>query len=333
MAPLKNSVPRRFQIPSDIELKINEALQSYGSSLQDAGRLAEAVLRLSDFFIDRPEAATPWKETWAQLGYLSYFFPLNLLRNQAVVDEGERVGFFKGLSSSLDFGSGPGTASLALRKVLKNNLLIEAAPTPARWSKDLFGFTRVQSHWTPLSDTSGTVGVFSYSLTELSSLPPWAFDLPALMIIEPSTQVDGRALQNLRQELMARGYKAWAPCTHQESCPLLVHSKKDWCHDRIFFDAPKWFENIEQRLPMKNKTLTFSYLLMRKDSPIPRPEVGRLVGDQLKEKGKTRQMFCRSERREFLAWMDRKGEAPELYRGDLFELPAEALAVSNELRL
>jgi hypothetical protein len=169
-------------------------------------------------------------------------------------------------------------------------------------------------------------------LNELDILPEWAHQCEALMLIEPSTQDDGRLLQALRKDLMAQGFQMWAPCTHQQDCPLLVHSKKDWCHDRIFFESPAWFKKMEEHLPMKNKTLTYSYLLVRKSNPAHPTGVGRLVGDQLEEKGKTRQLFCRSDKREFLAWLHKSGPVPEHYRGELFDLPPHQ-EVSNELRL
>ncbi|MFN9066725.1 MAG: hypothetical protein ACK5V3_05815, partial [Bdellovibrionales bacterium] len=58
----------------------------------------------------------------------------------------------------------------------------------------------------------------------------------------------------------------------------------------------------------------------------------RLTGDQLFEKGKTRQLICRGPEREFLAWMNRDGEAPTLARGDRVILE-KFEQKSNELRV
>jgi ribosomal protein RSM22 (predicted rRNA methylase) len=322
---------RQYSIPENLEKNISEALESLGYKLTDSSRLAEAVLRLSDYFITET-GSTPWREKWAQAAYLAYFLPLNFVRSQAVIDHGLAKNFFEGFTNVIDFGSGPGTASLALEKIFSkdNFLLIEKAPQ---------AIALAQSYFTPFTFSekigrisSGTLGVFSYSLNELDILPEWANQCDGLMLIEPSTQDDGRLLQALRKDLMAQGFQMWAPCTHQQDCPLLIHSKKDWCHDRIFFEPTAWFQKMEEHLPMKNRTLTYSYLLVKKQEPGNKPNVGRLIGDQLNEKGKTRQLFCRSDRREFLAWLQRHGPAPELYRGDLFELP-EHEEKSNELRL
>jgi len=325
---------RSFSVPKDLEQKIEAALKAhFGLTLQDSKKLAESVKKLSGFFIENPEGSTPWNEAWAQIAYLCYFLPLNHARVQAVVKEAQARGFFAGLEDVLDFGSGPGTASLALKEFFQKPTLIEKA-------KDIcskFNFLP-QATWTnavpTVTQPAKTLAVFSYSLTELSDLPAWVKKLEAIMILEPSTQEDGRKLQELRQKLLQEGYSIYAPCTHHSACPLLTQSKTDWCHDRIFFAMPEWFEKLEQHLPMKNRTLTTSYLLARKQKPAPLPaNVGRIVGDHLKEKGKDRQMLCRGPEREFLAWMHKNGLEQDIPRGVLIEIPEDAQKISNELRL
>ncbi len=326
---------REFSIPKDLESQISEGLKSLGTDLSDSIKLADSILQLSDFFIRSGNQSTPWKEKWAQIAYLAYFLPLNFLRVQSVIKEGEKAGFFKGLDRAIDFGAGPGTAALALKNIfpIENLHLIEWAQQAMQQSKFFANFKYSEKFDTKiLKNPAQSLGVFSYSLTELNAFPSWATDCEALMILEPATHVDGRKLQELRSRLLEKGFYAWAPCTHQQACPLLVHSKKDWCHDRIFFNAPKWFEAIEKYLPIKNKTITYSYLLARKTNPETILNQGRLVGDQLQEKGKDRQLFCRNDRREFLSWLHKAGPTPLLYRGDLFELPENFEEVSNEIR-
>lgn len=326
---------RSFSVPQELEQKIEAALKAhFNLTLNDSRKLAEAVKRLSDYFIANPEGSTPWNEPWAQIAYLCYFLPLNQVRVQAVVKEATARDFFTGLEEVLDFGSGPGTASLALTGQFQKFTMIEKA-------KDIcakFNFVP-GAHWTNNAPNAAapakTMAVFSYSLTELSDLPAWAKKLEAIMILEPSTQEDGRKLQALRQKLIQEGYSIYAPCTHHDACPLLTQSKTDWCHDRIFFAMPAWFEKLEQHLPMKNRTLTTSYLLARKQKPATKlaTNIGRVVGDHLEEKGKDRQMLCRGPEREFLAWMHKAGLKQDIPRGVLVEIPEDVQKVSNELRL
>jgi ribosomal protein RSM22 (predicted rRNA methylase) len=306
--------------------------------------IADSVLKLSDFYIDNPQGETPWTERFCQLAYRHYYLPLNFLRLKTVIARGNQVGFFKGLKTFVDWGCGPGTASLALaadsgvKQQIQKQVLYDISQTAIEKFSDLHGnLVNIEKPKTlRLENFRGTSSclVFSYSLTEINELPPGWNNYEALMIVEPSTSDDGRKLMELRSKLISAGYFIWAPCTHQLACPLLTLSKNDWCHDRAMVEAPAWFSQVEQNLPMKNKTVTMSYLLARKTPPA---EVihnyGRLVGDSMEEKGKTRQMFCRGSEREFLTWMHKSIEPQTLPRGELVCQPREAEKKSNEIRL
>lgn len=329
---------RNFGVPADLEKSISAALRQYKLTLDDSKTLAKNVLQLSDFFIQNPQGQTPWHENFAQIAYLCYYLPLNAARIRALAVEADKRNFFTGLENVIDFGAGLATASLTLSENRKLNFtLIERADEPQKMIENHFKQFTAQE-WIRtfstgrLKDPKKTIALFSYSLTELNDLPDWAYECEALFIAEPSTQQDGRKLLQLRQHLLEKGFHAWAPCTHKQACPLLTQSKNDWCHDRIHFDAPKWFEKMEEHLPMKNRTLTMSYLLMRKTKPTA-IQAARVVGDTLKEKGKDRQMICRGPDREFLAWMHKTGLKQEIPRGVLIDVPSDLQKVSNELRV
>lgn len=287
-------------------------------------KLAEDILQLSDFYIQNPDSSTPWDKPWAQRALLVYYWPLNSIRFQAVYDELKKVNFLNGLEHFIDYGAGPATAAHVLKTDFKNIDLLEKSHVPQNWFKDF--------QWKKSSEpTSKTAAVFCYSMTELAELPKWAENCEALIILEPATQDDGRKLLTLRQNLIEKGFYAWAPCPHQGPCPLLLNSKTDWCHDRVELELPTWFQEIEQHLPIKNRTITMSYLAMRRLQPAS-PEWARITGDRLNEKGKTRQLVCRGNQREFLAWMHRDGEPPDFYRGERVLLQ-DFDNKSNELRI
>ncbi|MES3037116.1 MAG: small ribosomal subunit Rsm22 family protein [Bdellovibrionota bacterium] len=319
-----------FQLPTDLE-----SLRG-----REARKVADSILRLSDFYIEDQKnttPSTPWKENWAIEAYSAYFLPLNLQRARRVVEKGLEVGFFEGLEKFVDFGCGPATVSSVLKDLhaWKEFYLtdISAAPVEKLAPKFLPNFSTT---WKPaLIKGSTSLAVFSYVINELGTIPSWALECEAIMIIEPSTSVQARRLMEMRKLLLANGFHLWAPCTHHQECPLLKNSKTDWCHDAVMTERPQWFLEIENYLPMKNERITFSYLLARKTPPKTRAR-GRIVGDLLKEKGKRRQMYCESEDRIFLSWLDRhySPKAPVGYeRGDLIaELPPHE-KVSNEYRI
>ena len=91
---------------------------------------------------------------------------------------------------------------------------------------------------------------------------------------------------------------------------------------------------MEKHLPMRNHTITFSYLLMKKEKPASRPEnCARLVGNSLVEKGKTRQMLYRDSHRKFLSWLHREAGTFELPRGEIILTPEDAVNKGTEIRI
>lgn len=309
-------------------------------------QLASDIIRLSDFFINNPDGLTPWTETYCQNAYRNYFLPLNYIRVENVILRGLQVDFFKGFETTIDWGAGPGTASLAfahnplLKAQLKNQILIEKSSTALKTFTDLTKQFIRPDCTTELNleklncNRNKTLLTFSYSLTEMDSLPRGWNEFEGLMILEPATNQDGRKLLELRKKLIAEGYSIWAPCLHQGDCPLLTLSKNDWCHDRYHVNAPEWFQDLEEHIPMKNRTVTTSYLLARKSKPtFESTNKARLTGDSLKENGKTRQLMCRSSDREFLAWMHKNKNEQTLPRGEIVVLPENIELKSNELRI
>lgn len=325
-------------IPKDVNDWIESQLKVWKLSPH---KLASAVHDLSSHYIHNEGHLTPWDSISTGAAYFIYFFPLNLLRAQSLELEAHRWKFFEGLTEAVDFGAGLGSASLALHLAghKLNYQFIEQSLIPKEWGhQSPLNFYK-NVHWLePMQQpliSEKTLGIFSYSLVELKEPPPWMFDCEALFILEPSTQTAGRRLLKLRSDLIAKGYHIWAPCLHELECPLLSHSKTDWCHHRVGFEAPPWFSEIEKHLSMKNKTITYSYLLARKQKPTRASSftnAARLVGDPLFEKGKTRQMICRSTEREFIAVLDREQIELHLDRGEIIEIPDDTPKKSNELR-
>jgi len=113
----------------------------------------------------------------------------------------------------------------------------------------------------------------------------------------------------------------------------VLFRSKDWCHHRINWIKPGWFFDLEKFLPMKNETLTLSYLLLAREKPTEDlAGLARVVGDEQEEKGKTRQMICRGPGREFLSWLHRDQISLKLKRGDLLEI-GDVEPRGNELRV
>lgn len=298
--------------------------------------LAKAVTELSNHFHSGLDV-TPWNESRLQAAYLIYFLPLNFARFRAVLKELQLQNVPLG-DEVVDLGAGPGTATLAWPAEIWPSRFLHWELSPQaqeihRRLLELMGENLKAHKWASTAPAlDGKVVVASYALNELKKWPGELFTARTLVLAEPSTRDAARKLMAYRHELQANGYYIWAPCTHQLGCPLLIHSKTDWCHDRIHFSAPSWWEELESLLPMRNQTLTFSYLLASKERPSRPANAGRVIGDTLREKGKVRQAYCRNDNREFLSWLTKAGEPQEIPHGSIAYLPDDTESKGSELR-
>lgn len=328
------------KLPSTFEERRALALARLPKDLQSARALAPKIVELSDHFIHHVGEATPWKKPGTWPAYLKYFLPLNLTRVLTVFQEVERFLPPEAISEIWDFGSGPGTVHWALENQnwLKPVPLhcLESAKDAVQAHRDLIALkeTRWQPTWNDkLNSYNNSLAVFSYSFLEMRGDLPDLTKFAHVLIIEPSTRECGRELMSWRAKLMAQGFTALAPCTHEQSCPLLTRSTRDWCHFRIGFEGPADWEELETFLPMKNRTLTYSYLLMSRTitQPAYRGAI-RVIGDTLEERGKSRQLICRNDKREFLAWLHKEQTPPLIPSGSLIPDLGEAIEKSEEIR-
>lgn len=326
---------QKYTFPADYQPKIEALLAEYKHTLEQPKAIADAVLKLSNHY-QSATRITPWSTPEFVVAYAAYYFPLNYIRNLKLWDEVRDVGFPSDFSQVLDYGCGLGSALLsgldsgAISKAV-SLYGVDHMPQPLQLLKKYLLPDRELKTSLPAM-FKNTLGVFSYSWNELPNEPNWFMSLDHILIAEPSTAVHARKLMEFRSRLIEKGFHIWAPCTHHMSCPLLTQSKTDWCHDRVHWEQPEWFQRIEKHLPIKNTTLTMSYMLASKVQP-QSTYFGRIVGDELNEKGKTRWAFCRSDAREFLSHLARNGAPPEWKRGELFKTPIAYEQKALELRL
>ena len=139
----------------------------------------------------------------------------------------------------------------------------------------------------------------------------------------------------LRETFIKDGWNVAAPCTHQQACPLLHESERDWCHDRSPWQQPPELAALEKHMPIKNGTLPFSYLMLTRLPAQHGTNSARMTGDLQEFKGFAKQLICRGPEREFLSWQKRdfkKVDYPERLRGELVILQDGIAKKGNELR-
>lgn len=79
-----------------------------------------------------------------------------------------------------------------------------------------------------------------------------------LVVLEPASKPESRALQRARAELLAKGHHLVAPCTHAGACPLLER-ETDWCHEDVAVDLPPWLHATAREAGLRYQGLTFAY--------------------------------------------------------------------------
>ncbi|MEZ4410571.1 MAG: small ribosomal subunit Rsm22 family protein [Polyangiales bacterium] len=99
----------------------------------------------------------------------------------------------------------------------------------------------------------------------------------ALVVIEPATKAETRALHHARASLLAGGATVFAPCLHAGPCPMLA-TERDWCHEDDDEGAlPPWLVPIAKEAGLRWEGPTYSYLTLRKD--------GRALGARVRGDG------------------------------------------------
>ena len=319
-----------YSLSDKLQLAIERVYRlQFARDLSDPD-LPKAIAQTHEFYIEQPEARSPWSKLWFQKAYLAFYLPRNYLRYQGVLQRLSALESFTQLRQLTDWGSGNGAFAFAARERFPG-LQIKCVELckEAREQHRLLGAEEIDF---VTEDFQSQALVMSYSLTEQQGLPEFVKKFDRVLLLEPSTHQDGRRLLGLREQLLADSYQALAPCTHQGRCPLLHHSAGDWCHDSFSVQYPDYLKRIEPQLPMRLGDLSVSYLYMSRREKNPFQGKLRVVGNPLVERGKRKQLICRGEEREFLSWFTKRQTVPDFYRGDLLELEEEPEKRANELR-
>jgi SAM-dependent methyltransferase len=119
----------------------------------------------------------------------------------------------------------------------------------------------------------------------------------ALVVIEPGSRAESRALHVARSILLAEGATVFAPCLHAAECPML-RRPRDWCHEDLADVAlPPWLQGVAKAAGLRWEGLTWSYLVLRRDGrtlrgAMPAATPMRMVSLPAVTKGKTEAWWC-----------------------------------------
>jgi len=236
----------------------------------------------------------------------------------------------------LDVAAGPGAAGLALLDALGGTALAldQSAAALSEGRALSGGALRTQEadlrRGLPALESDFDLAVVANALSELPApvRVPLIGALPvadggAVLLIEPALRETGRALLEVRDELLLGGaWKAAAPCLTQRPCPALQHPR-DWCTAQHAWDPPPHVGQLAAELGLRaDQELAYAPLVLTRRVARPPPDVWRVVGVPQPEKGKKRLFVCSDQGRMPVARLSRDATAQNadfdrLGRGDL----------------
>ncbi|MBI5544655.1 MAG: methyltransferase type 12, partial [Deltaproteobacteria bacterium] len=150
----------------------------------------------------------------------------------------------------------------------------------------------------------------------------------SLLIIEPALRETSRALLELRDLLVDRGFAVRSPCLFRGHCPALI-KQSDWCHAERAWEPPRLIQDLAKGAGLHKESLKMSYLLLAAPGeawPMPPPgRLFRIVSEPLAGKGRQRYIGCGPEGRVGLALQDKHKSAQNaafarLNRGDVIAI-------------
>jgi ribosomal protein RSM22 (predicted rRNA methylase) len=128
------------------------------------------------------------------------------------------------------------------------------------------------------------------------------------IIIEPALRDTSRDLLAVRDVILERGIRVYAPCLSQSPCPALTNPK-DWCHEDLSWEPPILIKELDTLTGLRKDSLKFSYLVLRKDGPalsdVYGPNAFRVVSEPLVTKGKREFYLCGAGVRKLVTRLDK----------------------------
>ena len=275
------------------------ALEHEISESHDA-RLRTAAQSLSNAYRNRtgiPRTLSPLERA----AYLAVRFPSTFAVATAVWRVLAGAVDVTSIETVADLGAGPGTASLAASGCLPATGRFTLIERDSGWRATAERLARATQTQATFRNAALTVDlaphdavVASYALGELprdevSGLIErlWANARQALIVIEPGTPAGFALIRHVREQAIAQGATAAAPCTHNLDCPMTT---KDWCHQPVRVARAARHRAVKQAA-LSFEDEKFSYVILTRREPINRA-TGRVVRKPIRNPGHVHLDVC-----------------------------------------
>ncbi|MFO0598584.1 MAG: small ribosomal subunit Rsm22 family protein [Myxococcaceae bacterium] len=274
--------------------------------------------------------------------YLLFYWPVSYAQARSTLSELPHRP-----KSALDLGSGPGPLAFAALDAGASTVVAADRSKPAlelaRALATEAGEGIAVREWSPerpLPDGTFDLITMGHVVNELynGQIAPRAALLEkilervnprgSLVVIEPALRDTTRALLQVRDVLVGKGYAVRAPCLFRGPCPALI-KESDWCHAERAWRMPKLVEELARAAQLHKDSLKMAYLVLApKGEAWAEPPPGslfRIVSEALEGKGRQRFMGCGPEGRVGLAMQEKhETEKNRLFfkvsRGDVIRI-------------
>lgn len=240
------------------------------------------------------------------------------------------------INSLIDVGAGTGAASWAATSLIdiKSVTCYEREEEMIALGKKLMNSANNNLNKTKwiksdvvenkIEDNADLV-IASYSLNELTENQRqdvidnlWDITNKILIIVEPGTPKAFEEILKIRENLINKGAKVIAPCSHMEKCK--IEKDKDWCHFSCRIQRTSIHRKIKNaELPYEDEK--FIYIALSKGN-VEKKEYKRIIDRPKIEKGYIKLKLCEKEKIENITITKKDKERYKRYKkikwGDIY---------------
>lgn len=287
---------------ASLQARIEELLARYrrerGGSVAETAR---GVLELSAMFNGRvPLRRGYLASRRLRRAYVHYYLPANAEKVRRVLREMDAYAPPGKPLRVLDFGCGPGTATIALlasgRPVSELWLVdvVDEALEDADFFARALGASPRLAHEPPPGPFDLVLAAHVLSETE-ARLEELVAEDGYLVVVEPALRGAARRLMEWRDRRAAEGFRIAAPCLGEAPCPMLEHPDL-WCHMDVPWARPSWIAEVDRRTGLSKESLKYAYAVLTRRGRTLADAAGRpcrrVVSNLHREKGKAWAWTC-----------------------------------------
>ncbi len=240
--------------------------------------------------------------------YVCYHLAVNWAKVRLVLRELKGFATLPKSPRVLDYGAGPGSASLACideftePKLTLHDVVSEALDD-AKFLIGEYGGAGGRVRLAP-GEPEGPFDlvIAANVMSELKDSSPLDRLIEGvldpdgyLVVVEPALPAPTRRLMEWRDRLQANGWRIAAPCVGATRCPMRDRGDL-WCHQDLPWSRPAFIDEVDRRLGFAKESLKFSYLVVTRAGKL-RVEAGegwRVVSNLHRSKGRAWATLCGS---------------------------------------